>query len=126
SRPAGYCELPRTFVVVPRRMTVPAAQRRPSPNAAPSPPLCCDVPWKYSTELSGMPLPERTNVSAPTLLAPEAVRRPPVPSEWRQPSFAPTALLLPHGQAVPEPSPKQNAVATGPPPVPGTSTVVWV
>jgi hypothetical protein len=35
-----------------------------------------------------------------------------MPSELRQPSRSPTALLLPHGHAVPVPSPKQYCVMT--------------
>src|SRR5439155_24487623 len=78
--------------------------------------LSCVVPWKYSAELSGMPAPATTNVSAVMLALPLAVNAPPEPSELRQPTPAPTALLLPHGQAVPVPSPKQNAKVVGPPP----------
>ena len=115
----GYCDAPAEFVLVPRRITVPPAQRRPSPKTAPAPPLCCDVPWKYSTELSGIPEPASTNVSAVMLAAPLAASTPPCPSELAQP--APAAPLLPHGHAVPVPSPEQNAnVVT---PAEGTSAV---
>ena len=57
-----------------------------------------------------MPEPFRLNVSAEMLALPEPPRRPPLPSELRQPSPEPTTELLPQGQAVPLPSPGQNEV----------------
>jgi hypothetical protein len=42
----GYCDAPAELVFVPRRTTVPPAQRNPSPNALPAPPFCRIVPWK--------------------------------------------------------------------------------
>src|SRR5688500_2104980 len=35
---AGYCDVPPTLNLIPRRTTEPPAQRRPSPKAAPAPP----------------------------------------------------------------------------------------
>src|SRR5437764_3092038 len=63
-----------------------------------------------------MPEARSTNVSALTLALPLVASRPPEPSEFRQPAPPPTALLLPHGQGVPVPSPKQYAKVVGPPP----------
>jgi hypothetical protein len=54
-----------------------------------------------------MSLPCRTSVSALRLDAPVSIRRPPVPSELTHPDCAIGALALPHGHAVPLPSPKQ-------------------
>jgi hypothetical protein len=91
-------------------MIEPAAQRFPSPNAAPAPELCCAVPWKYSAELFGIRVPNSTKLSAVTRGTPLDRRRPPVPSEFRQPSWSTGALAFPHGHAVPLPSPGQKIV----------------
>src|SRR6185295_15627352 len=48
------------------------------------------------------------------LATPWPASLPPLPSELRQPEPAPTGLLLPHGHAVPLPSPKQNGVPVDP------------
>ena len=57
-----------------------------------------------------MLVPLSENASVPMLGLPVAARFASVAlSEWAQP--CPTAPLLPHGQAVPVPSPKQNGVA---------------
>src|SRR5688572_27523179 len=106
SAPNGYCDAPPAFVAVAKRTIVPPAQRNPSPNATPSPPACCTVPWKYSAELLGMSVPSRTTVSFAKLAVPLATSLPPTPSELRQPAFDPTGLELPHGHPAAEPSPK--------------------
>ena len=98
--------MPPTFVFVPRRTTVPPAQRRPSPNTAPAPEAIRAVPWKYRAELFGMPVPVSTNVSAETLAVPlPAMCAPAAFTELAQP--LPALPLLAHGQAVPVPSPEQ-------------------
>src|SRR5204862_1914204 len=100
----GYCDMPPEFCFTASRTTLPAAQRRPSPNTTPPPPPATLVPWKYSAELVlGMLEPWSTTVSAVRLGVPVARITPPVPNEWRQPAFAPAGLLLPHGQGVPLP-----------------------
>src|SRR5438093_7426 len=92
SAPTGYCDAPPEFVLVPNRMIVPPAQRSPSPNAL----LICVVPWKYSAELLGMPLPFSTTVSAETLGLPLALKfAPPELTEFAQPF--PAEPELPHG-----------------------------
>src|SRR5437016_6342465 len=50
------------------------------------------------------------------LARPLPSRRPPMPSELRQPWPLPGTLALPHGHGVPLPSPKQYAASGGPPP----------
>src|SRR6188768_1903416 len=69
-----------------------------------------------------MPEPVRTTESADSDEVPVTASRPPLPIELKQPSPEPRMLLLPHGQAVPLPSPKQNAWLTGPTGPPGTFT----
>src|SRR5437870_1138813 len=44
------------------------------------------------------------------LAAPQATSRAPLPNEFEQPVSLPSSALLPHGQAVPVPSPKQKSV----------------
>ena len=85
--------------VVPRRTTLPVAQRNPSPNAVPAP---CVVPWKYRTfELAVMPLPTSVSVSKATLGRPLLESCAPlVFCEFAQPRPAPP--LLPHGQLPPK------------------------
>jgi hypothetical protein len=51
--------------------------------------------------------PASTSVSCAIVAKPLARSLPPMPSELRQPSIAPTALALPHGHGVPLPSPAQ-------------------
>ena len=48
---AGYCDVPPVLNLAPKRTTLPAAQRKPSPKAT----AVCVVPWKYSALLFGMP-----------------------------------------------------------------------
>src|SRR5690349_769322 len=98
--PNGYSDAPFELTVVPRRKTVPLAQRKPSPKTAPTPLFCCVVPWKYSAELLGIPDPRKTTVSAPMLAVPVADSAPPTPSELRQPEKDPLTLSLPQGHGV--------------------------
>src|SRR4051812_33823423 len=63
SEPDGYCEAPAELTLVSRRMSVPPAQRFPSPKTA----SICVVPWKYNAALFGIPLPSKTNESAARL-----------------------------------------------------------
>ncbi len=108
SAPTGYCEAPPELILVPRRMIEPPAQRRPSPNVVPAPPAMRVVPWKYSAELFGMFVPRSASVSLLMLDEPVAARLAPAALiECAQP--LPAAPELPHGQAVPLPSPKQKA-----------------
>src|SRR5262245_10117253 len=95
---------------VPRRITVPLAQRNPSPNVAPAPLLVACAPWKNvgACPAGGVLLSCRSTVSFVTRATPFATSLPASPNELRQPDCAPTALELPHGHAVPLPSPKQN------------------
>src|SRR6478735_2680865 len=71
-----------------------------------------------------MPAPCSVNVSAAMLGVPVATKVPPVPSEFWQPAFAPTALLFPHGHGVPDPSPRQYANVVLP--KPGTSAAALI
>jgi uncharacterized membrane protein YfcA len=74
---------------------------------------------KYNAELLVMPVPARTTESAARLAEPVAFRLAPlVVMLFAQP--LPAMPLLPHGQAVPVPSPKQNAV-----PVISGSSRIW-
>src|SRR5688572_12357823 len=99
------------LVFVPRRMTAPPAQRRPSPNTLPAPRPICVVPWKNSAELfAGICAPHSCAVSLEIETQPVARSLPPIPNEFRQPSTLPGRLLFAHGHAVPLPSPAQNAV----------------
>src|SRR4051812_32076321 len=59
-----------------------------------------------------MPDPARTTVSLLKDAVPLALNEAPWPNELRQPELAPVGALLPHGHAVPEPSPLQNEVPT--------------
>src|SRR5262245_6109758 len=97
------------LISVPSRTTEPPAQRRPSPNATPLPPFSCAVPWKYSTDEFGMPLPLSTNVSDVMLAEPLPYKCPPaVTIEFAHP--LPALPSLPHGHALAVPSPKQYVV----------------
>ena len=51
------------------------------------------------------------SVSVPRLDAPASITRPARPSEFEQPPCWIGRLAFPHGQAVPEPSPKQKGTA---------------
>src|SRR4029079_36203 len=98
-----------------KRMTEPPAQRRPSPKTVPDPPPVCAVPWKNSAELLGMSVPCSTSVSLDKCALPDPDKCAPAElTELAQP--LPAAPLLPHGQAVPLPSPEQNVVPEPPPP----------
>src|SRR5689334_6330866 len=90
-------------------MIEPPAHRSPSPNAEPAPLLTRVVPWKYSAELLGIPDPWRSTESAARLGAPVARSSAPCAlTLLAQPLFATPAL--PHGHAVPLPSPEQKIV----------------
>ena len=88
-----------------RRRTPPPAQRRPSPKGFPLPELTALLPWKKSPGPGVRFVAESTRSSVAMLVEPDAERIPPLPVSLAQPSPAP--LLLPHGQAVPLPSPEQ-------------------
>ncbi|MDZ4772290.1 MAG: hypothetical protein SGI72_04065 [Planctomycetota bacterium] len=95
-----------------RRVTVPVTHRSPSPKSEPDPADWRSDPWKYNTPPFGIASPRRINVSLDTLATPTAVKLAPTTNAFLQPKRAPLKLALPHGQAVPDPSPKQNAVPT--------------
>ena len=63
SAPTGYSDPPPVLLFVAMRTTLPAAQRFPSPKTEPLPLDCCAVPWKYSTELLGIPVPMSLKLS---------------------------------------------------------------
>src|SRR6187431_2689969 len=85
SAPLGYCDAPATLAFVPSRITVPPAQRRPSPNPTPAPPEIVVEPWKYSAELFGICEPCSTSESFEMLAEPLPSILPPWPNEFRQP-----------------------------------------
>ena len=60
--------------------------------------------------LLGICEPLSRSVSPAMLAAPQATSRAPLPNEFEQPVSLPSSELLPHGQAVPVPSPKQKSV----------------
>src|SRR6185503_20573561 len=93
-------------------MTVPLAQRRPSPNAVPLPAAVRVVPWKNSVLAAGRLSAVRTTVSFTMLESPDARSRPPTPVLAVQPTWLATGLLLPHGHCAcgATPSPAQYTV----------------
>src|ERR1051326_7690397 len=99
-------------------MTVPPAQRKPSPNPEPLPLFCWVVPWKNSTLAMGSPPAFSTTVSPLRLGLPVARSVEPTPNEFKQPDCEAVVLLLAHGQAVcgatPSPMQKIVPVAAGP------------
>jgi hypothetical protein len=105
----GTCDAPAALVTDFKRTMLPPAQRNPSPNTVPRPAATCVVPWKYSAELFGIPLPRSASVSIAMLEEPVAVSRAPVGSTLlAQPRPAPPTF--PHGHAVAVPSPEQKVV----------------
>src|SRR6187549_2372203 len=105
--PCPYDAVPPDVVFVPRRITLPPAQRTPSPKTMPSPPLICASPWKKSADVVGGRLDAMsTSESFEMLATPVAPSAPPpVVNEFSQPR---PAVPLVHGQAAPVPSPAQN------------------
>src|SRR4029079_10415513 len=80
-----------------KRITDPPAQRSPSPNTDPVPPPVCVVPWKNNVLDMGKPSAVNNTVWLARLSPPDARTPAPTPSELRQPTWAATGLLLPHG-----------------------------
>src|SRR4029078_13010650 len=59
-----------------------------------------------------MPVPISTSESLERLAIPSCPSRPEVPNEVVQPPRSPVGLALPHGQALPLPSPKQTGATS--------------
>src|SRR6187401_2430598 len=88
----------------------PPVHKRPSPKTRPVLPLIELVPWKYSTNESGMPAPTSASESADTRATPvTAIVAPAELTEFAQP--CPAAPALAHGQALV--SPLSGHVTTG-------------
>src|SRR5207247_889162 len=96
-------------------MTVPPAQRNPSPKTEPLPLFCWRVPWKNRTLETGRLPAFNVTVSAEMLAVPVPRSVEPTANEFKQPDCEAVVLLLAHGQAVcgATPSPMQKTVPVG-------------
>src|SRR5678815_463827 len=85
----------------------PVKHTDPSPKVIPVPPPMSASPCTYKPGLLGSDSAINVSVSDVMLESPLALRRAP-PEEWELGQPFPASSVLPQGQAIPLPSPRQN------------------